>query len=232
MELWGEHRARYRFAAAALARGRTLDVACGSGLGLGLLDRAGARPLGVDLDQAALAAARRAHPSARLARADAARLPLADAVVDVVVSFETVEHVPDAVALVAEYRRVLRPAGTLVLSTPNRDFGPPALHARNPFHVREFTPDELRALLRDHFADVRLYGQFPSARYRYVPFLMTEPRREPRALLWKAQTRLPAPAREALARAVSGRSFYPGEDDYRFVAERTQGSHAIVAVAS
>jgi SAM-dependent methyltransferase len=231
-ELWGEHRARYRFAADYVAGRRVVDVACGAGFGLELLEDAGARALGIDLDVHALSDARGTRPRAQLVRSDAACLPLGDGAIDVVVSLETIEHVPDAVALVAEYRRVLHPQGTLVLSTPNREFGPERLHTQNPFHVREFTATELRALLREHFGDVHLFGQFQSAAYRYVPFLMTEPHREAKAILWKAQNRLPARPREALARTVSGRSFYPSESDYEFVADRVDGSHGLVAVAT
>src|SRR5918912_3552826 len=111
-ELWGEHRSRYRFACQRVPPGgRVLDVACGVGFGLQMLAQTGARPLGVDLDCAALVEARRAAPTAHLARADAACLPLPDHSVDLAVSFETIEHVPDAAALAAELRRVLGPRG-------------------------------------------------------------------------------------------------------------------------
>src|SRR4030095_10099409 len=106
-----------------------------------------------------------------VACADAARLPIAADAFDVVTSFETVEHVPDASALLHALRRVLRPGGKLVLSTPNRAFRQSA----NPFHVQEFTADELCALLCSFFEEVRIYGQYPSCHYRYVPFLMREP---------------------------------------------------------
>jgi SAM-dependent methyltransferase len=231
-ELWGEHRARYRFAA-HFARGkRVLDVACGAGFGLQMLRAAGAFPLGMDLDALALREAQALDLRARLSRADATRLPLYGQCVDVVTSFETIEHVADAEALVRELRRVLRQGGRLILSTPNRAFGPPERHTANPFHVREFTADELRAMLLECFADIRLYGQVPAPRYQYVPFLMLERTNNPRELLWKAQNRLPHEVKDRLARLVSRSSFYPGEDDYLFVPDRTDGAHALIAVAS
>jgi SAM-dependent methyltransferase len=235
-ELWGEHRSRYRFAiqgsgVSGLAGLRVLDVACGAGFGLEMLVQAGARAIGVDYDAASLSEVRRAQAPSRLVRGDAMCLPLKDASVDLVVSFETIEHVPDAGALVAEIRRVLKPGGRLVLSTPNRAFGPPARHTSNPFHIREFTADELCDLLQESFGDVQLYGQRPSATYRYVPFLMLEPHYAPSAVAWKLQARLPFALRNRVAHALSGRPFYPDEQDYQFVSGACDGAHALVAVA-
>ena len=231
-ELWGEHRSRYRFAAGYLRRGqRVLDIACGSGFGLRMLDAAGARTLGVDYDAGALGDIRRRQPTARVVRADALRLPLPTGSVDLVVSFETIEHVADARGLVVELRRVLKPGGSLVLSTPNARFGPPERHTNNPFHVREFSADELRALLAESFEDVRLYGQRPSTAYRYVPFLMLGHDHAPSALVWKMQARLPFALKNRLALMLGGRPFYPGEDDYTFDADATECAHALLIVA-
>jgi SAM-dependent methyltransferase len=230
-ELWGEHRARYRFATSMAIRGSVLDIACGAGFGLVMLRQVVARAIGMDLDAEGLAAARRTHPGLALARADGVRLPLKDGQMDAVVSFETLEHIPDAEALLAELRRVLRPGGQLVLSTPNRDFGPPSLHQGNPYHVREFTGPELRDMLARYFGSVVLYGQWPSAHYRYVPFLLVEPTYAPSALAWKVLNRLPYAIKNRVAKTMSGRSWYPGETDYVFERERFEGAHDILAVA-
>src|SRR6266571_163245 len=131
-ELWGEHRSRYRFAAQFAAEKTVLDVASGAGFGLQMLTHAGACPIGLDYDARALRQVRCLESRARLVRADATRLPFHADSFDLVVSFETVEHVPDAQALVSEIRRVLRPDGRLVLSTPNRAFGPEERHTQNP----------------------------------------------------------------------------------------------------
>jgi SAM-dependent methyltransferase len=165
-------------------------------------------------------------------RADALQLPLADASVEVVVSMETIEHVPDAARLVAEFRRVLAPSGTLVVSTPNRAFGPERLHTGNPFHVREFTADELAAVLGSAFGAVCVYGQRVRRHYRYVPFLMVEPDHSPPALLWKVMHRLPPALRDWLAVRLGGRSFYPAESDYTFEAGQVEGCHDLVAVCN
>lgn len=231
-ELWGEHRARYLFAARFGLDGKTvLDVASGAGFGMQMLRAAGARVVGLDYDNEALHGVRGLIANAPLVHGDATRLPLRDATVDAVVSFETLEHVRDAAAMVRELRRVLKAGGRLILSTPNKNFGPPELHTNNQYHIQEFTAVELRTLLGGSFSRVTLYGQIPSAEYRYVPFLMVDHHLEPQALAWKAQARLPYPVRDRIARAVSGRGFYPGENDYQFGLEDAERAHALVAVA-
>ena len=230
-ELWGEHRSRYRFAAQFVERKRVLDIACGAGFGLQMLEEAHGCPVGADYDAAALSDVHHRLGVIPLFRADGMHLPFKSSAFETVVSFETIEHVRDAGALVRELRRVLRPGGYLVLSTPNRAFGPPEHHTANEFHVREFTADELRECLQDYFADVCLYGQRPSEHYRYVPFLMHAPRLELSELVWKAMVRLPFHIKNRVAEAISRRPFYPGEEDYVFEPDATDRSHVLVAVA-
>jgi 2-polyprenyl-3-methyl-5-hydroxy-6-metoxy-1,4-benzoquinol methylase len=112
--------------------------ACGTGYGVRVLCEQGhaAQVIGVDIAPASVDYARRHHGvgSAVYLCASADRLPLADGTVDVVTSFETIEHVPDDHSLIEEFHRVLRPNGHLIVSTPNqwplKD---------TPFHVREYT---------------------------------------------------------------------------------------------
>lgn len=144
-----EHLARYRFARER-ARGRVLDAACGTGYGTAMLGA-----VGIDLSLEALRYARR-HPAEYVA-ADAARLPFGRAF-DTVVSFETIEHVPDPDQFVAECARVLKPEGLFIVSTPNRALWSP----RSPVpvqrhHVREFTRKEFLEVLRPF--KVQLFGQ-------------------------------------------------------------------------
>jgi SAM-dependent methyltransferase len=160
-----EHLARYRFARDR-ARGRVLDVACGTGYGTALLGAVGA-----DLSLPALRYAARRHPAPYVA-ADALRLPFRRAF-DAVVSFETVEHVPDPERFVSECARVLRPGGTFILSTPNRELWSPrsAKPAHKP-HVREFNRKEFLALLRGF--RVELLGQILMDRRGAAAFELKE----------------------------------------------------------
>jgi 2-polyprenyl-3-methyl-5-hydroxy-6-metoxy-1,4-benzoquinol methylase len=153
-----EHRARYRWVSQVVAGKDVLDAGCGVGYGVEILASAGARAVtGIDLDPAAVATAAErfgAHAEAFL-QGDVRELPAADASFDVVVCFETIEHVEDGARALAEFRRVLRPGGVLVVSSPNPD----AYLAGNEHHVHEFRPLELVAAVGEHFTEVVSYRQ-------------------------------------------------------------------------
>ena len=153
-----EHVLRYRFAARRVQNCRVLDIACGEGYGSASLLAAGAESvIGVDVSPEACAHARARYGlDAREGSAEA--IPLPDASVDVIVSFETIEHLTTPDLFVKECRRVLRPGGQLIISTPNV----PVYHIRapnNPYHLRELTLDEFRTALEPGFQDLALYGQ-------------------------------------------------------------------------
>ncbi|MFN9968070.1 MAG: methyltransferase domain-containing protein [Lysobacteraceae bacterium] len=161
-EMAYEHWHRYAFAM-ELARGRrVLDAACGEGYGAALLARTAASVLGIDVapEVVAHARARYAHPRLRFESGDATRLDgVADGSIDLVVSFETLEHLADHDALLAAFARVLAPDGLLILSTPDRRTYTDLSGVENPHHVRELYREEFEALLGRHFARYRLYGQ-------------------------------------------------------------------------
>ncbi len=164
-EIWIEHWHRYHFAARWAAGRRVLDVACGEGYGSALLATVAAHVTGVDLSQEAVAHARRAYadlPHLAFESAPCTRLPLADASVDVAVSFETLEHIADQEAFLAEIARVLAPGGVLVLSCPDKLEYSDKRHYANAFHVRELYRAELAALLGARFPACEWYGQRPT----------------------------------------------------------------------
>ena len=86
-------------------------------------------------------------------------LPLADASVDAVVSFETIEHLAEQREMLAEFRRVLSPSGILVISSPNRPVYNEDADAANHYHVRELDRDELAQLLTAGFPAQAWYAQ-------------------------------------------------------------------------
>lgn len=158
-----EHLHRY-FLARHHARGKdVLDVASGEGYGAALLAQVARRVIGVEIDAAAVTHAARAYPreNLRFLRGDACAIPLATASVDLVTSFETIEHFYDHETFLAEIKRVLRPGGMLILSTPDRDITSPANTPPNPYHVHELTRDELRALVTRHFRHMAAFAQRP-----------------------------------------------------------------------
>jgi len=162
-----EHEARYRFALTHLEVGWTLDIASGTGYGAALLNEARLRVCAIELDETTVSAARRAfpRPSLHFIRADAERLPFPSESFTNIVTLETIEHLPDDRRFLSEITRILRPGGTCVLSTPIRSYS--VRHGiANPFHLREYEPDEASALLAAHFHRVQLYYQGFSSAYR------------------------------------------------------------------
>lgn len=93
-----------------------LDVGCGRGASLALMAQRGLLALGIDLDPAALAAARAGGRGGTLARADASALPFADAAFDGVLSECALALMADRRAALSEWRRVLKPGGRLALA--------------------------------------------------------------------------------------------------------------------
>ncbi len=147
--IYAEHLARYRLAAQFASSRRVLDAGCGEGYGTDLLASAGAASVvGVDVDEPTIEHARERY-GRDFQVADIAELPFEDDSFDLVVCFETIEHVADAPRVVAELRRVLVEDGVLLISTPN----PAEYVVENEFHVREFTFGEFAELLDEHFPE-------------------------------------------------------------------------------
>ena len=151
-----EHLARY-ILAARLARGRrVLDAASGEGYGSAILAAAGAaQVVGVDVDEQAVEHARGRY-GLDFRVGDVADLPFAPGDFDLIVSFETIEHVADPERVLDGFARVLGDDGLLIVSTPNAD----EYRVENEFHVRELKPEEFHGALTSRFAAVRsLYQQ-------------------------------------------------------------------------
>ncbi|MBX7159538.1 MAG: class I SAM-dependent methyltransferase [Acidimicrobiia bacterium] len=157
------HVAGYRWAIEATAgcpSGAVLDSGCGEGYGTAALAaaRAGSLVVGVDLfaDAARHAGATYAGDAAAFACADTSSLPFADAAFAAVVSLQVIEHLEDPDRYVAEVARVLAPGGIFACATPNRLTFTPEGRPKNPFHIVEFSGDELTALLGAHMSGVEV----------------------------------------------------------------------------
>ena len=158
-----EHLHRYFFAR-SLCRGLdVLDVASGEGYGAALLAQVARSVVGVEIAEDTVEHARAAYGAPGLAflHGDARRIPCPDDSFDAVVSFETLEHFYEHDEFMAEVRRVLRPGGLFVISSPERDVYSPAGGTPNPYHVHELTHAEFGALLRANFGHVSMYAQRP-----------------------------------------------------------------------
>ncbi len=160
-EIEMEHYHRYQLASRIVAGKDVLDIACGEGYGSALLSIGAARVTGVDIDAVAVAHAAATYPREGLEfkLGSCAAIPVPDASVDVVVSFETIEHHNQHQEMMAEIVRVLRPGGVLMMSSPDRYEYSDRPGFRNEFHVKELYRQELEALVGDYFPNYRLLGQ-------------------------------------------------------------------------
>jgi len=160
--IWYEHWHRYHFAA-PFATGRIVaDAACGEGYGCALLARHAARVTGIDASEDATALARRRYGGSaslefRTGRCE--RLPLEDASVDLLVSFETLEHLAEPRAFISEAARVVRREGLFMVSTPNKVVYTDQSGYHNEFHPSEMYQSEFVAALNERFAAVTLFAQ-------------------------------------------------------------------------
>ena len=155
--LYGEHIIRYQ-AAESFVKGKVvLDIASGSGYGTFLLANSARHIYGVDLNPEAVAYAQKNYKKENIdfKAGSATSIPLESQSCDIVISFETLEHVAEYRAFLAEIKRVLKPDGLLILSTPNDDTFPKT----NQFHVHEFEYTELCTEIKNYFSELKEYFQ-------------------------------------------------------------------------
>jgi SAM-dependent methyltransferase len=164
------HELAYQFAAELVAGRCVLEVGSGEGYGTALLAASAARIIGVDYDALTVAHASATYPQARFVRGNLAALPVPSESVDVLVTLQVIEHVWNHPEFVRECRRVLRPGGQLLVTTPNRLTFSPGLDAPlNPFHTKEFTATELVELTtRCGFETERVFGLQAGGRLRQL----------------------------------------------------------------
>lgn len=153
------HQVRYEFAKSFCVDKMVLDLACGAGYGTSLLSSVASRVVGVDIDHLAIDFAKEhyAKSNVEFQLANALSLPFPEASFDTIVSFETIEHLPDIPAYLREVSRVLRPNGIYIVSTPK--VRRTTMRPRNPHHAIEYCDKDFLLLLRQYFPQVELYGQ-------------------------------------------------------------------------
>lgn len=155
-----EHLARYLFSAQIVQGKSVLDAGCGVGYGSNLLVSEGkaARVKGIDIAADAIEYAQTHDPEAHVEfiQDDVTKMQnVQDAEVDVVVSFELIEHIEDHDAFLSQVKRVMKPGGIFIVSTPNKNNYPEGNH----FHVKELYPQEFESKLKEHFINVQLLHQ-------------------------------------------------------------------------
>ena len=160
-EIRYEHYHRYAVAAEWVKGRKVLDAACGEGYGSHWLAQRADSVTGIDVSAEAIAHANERYGSEKLEfiQADCCSTAFEDHSFDCIVSFETLEHLEDHDGLVREFRRILRPDGFLLISSPDKAVYSDQQGNDNPYHVRELYRPEFEQLLASRFPAVSLLGQ-------------------------------------------------------------------------
>ena len=156
-----EHLHRY-LAASELATDRVvLDIASGEGYGSAMLAEIACKVIGVDISDEAVRYARNRYKKDNLEYVigSCSDIPIPDASVDMVVSFETIEHHDQHEQMMQEIKRVLRPSGFMLISSPDKYHYSVEPGNSNPFHVKELYEHELKKLIERHFKNSVYFGQ-------------------------------------------------------------------------
>ncbi|WP_318284677.1 glycosyltransferase [Bradyrhizobium lupini] len=156
-----EHMHRYHLAKNFVANKDVLDIASGEGFGSALLAEKASSVIGVDISDEAVLHAQTKYKAKNISfkTGSCEAIPLPPSSVDVVVSFETLEHIDAHERFLEEVKRVLRPDGVLIISTPEKHAYTVATGLVNPFHVKELFKNEFDQLLKKHFTHVSMHGQ-------------------------------------------------------------------------
>jgi SAM-dependent methyltransferase len=161
------HLVVYDWIAARVHGRRVVDLACGEGYGSAVLGRTAESVVGVDANPEAFEHARLKYTGGNV-RFERDMIETWSGDVDCVVFLQTIEHVQDPDAVLERVRELVGPGGVAYVSTPNVLTLAPKGEARsgNPWHVREYRPEEYRALCERHFGSVDMLGLHHARRLR------------------------------------------------------------------
>lgn len=156
-----EHWHRYYLASEFIKDKVVLDIACGTGYGTKFLSQKAKSCIGIDIssDSIEYAIENFSADKVQFKQGSITDIPLDDNSVDILVSFETIEHVDESAQKLAmkEYKRVLKEDGILFISSPNIDCWDH--NPNNPFHLKEFITKDFVDFLQKDFKYVSYLGQ-------------------------------------------------------------------------
>ncbi|MBU4241355.1 MAG: class I SAM-dependent methyltransferase [Actinobacteria bacterium] len=157
------HLVSYKVAREISVGKRVIDIGCGEGYGPALLAESAHDVLGVDIAEEVMHHARAGYtaPNLTFEVMDVSSLDVPGGSFDLAVSLQVIEHLADESGYLQEIARVLEPGGAALVTTPNRlTISPGSDTPINPFHIREYTPEEFGNELAHHFARVEISGVF------------------------------------------------------------------------
>lgn len=148
-----EHLHRYTFTMALVHGKAVLDIACGEGYGSYFLAQNAAHVIGIDIDASTITNAKRKYKKSNLEfkTGSVLQIPEPNNTFDVVVCFETLEHIVDQDKMVNEVKRVLKTGGVFIVSTPDKRYYTDEAGNMNPFHLKELYADDFKSLIARYF---------------------------------------------------------------------------------
>jgi ubiquinone/menaquinone biosynthesis C-methylase UbiE len=156
-----EHLHRYSIASKFVKDKFIVDIASGEGYGSYLLSKVSNKVIGIDIDESSVVNANKKYKKDNLKYlvGSADKIPIESNSIDVVVSFETIEHHDKHEEMLLEIKRILKDDGILIMSSPDKKYYTDIPNKKNPFHVKELYLNEFEALIKNHFKYVDVYFQ-------------------------------------------------------------------------
>lgn len=156
-----EHLHRYLLARGIASEKIVLDIACGEGYGSSLLATVAKSVIGIDISETAInhAMAKYKKNNLQFMEGDCTSIPLPDKSIDLVVSFETIEHIQNQEQMISEIVRVLKPNGLLLISSPDKYHYSIETGVNNPFHIKELYEQEFKHMIATTFKNSVFWGQ-------------------------------------------------------------------------
>lgn len=160
-----EHMHRYNMLESVVTGKVVLDAACGTGYGSNIIAQSAERVYGLDISEEALSYATEHYCRENLfyVQGSIDKLPFEENAFDVLISFETIEHVNAEMQMMflKEIKRVLKPDGILIMSTPNKKvYTDEANLQLSEWHVKEFYENEFHEFIESEFCYAKYYDQF------------------------------------------------------------------------
>lgn len=151
-----EHLHRYGLAQKFIKDKHVVDIACGDGYGSYLMSKYASNVVGIDILLEAVNHAKNHYQACNLEfiQGSAYNIPLKDKSIDVVVSFETIEHHDRHQQMMTEVLRILKDDGLLIISSPDKLNYSDKPKYKNPFHVKELYFHEFKYLIQNNFSEV------------------------------------------------------------------------------
>lgn len=156
-----EHMHRYVIANELVKDLIVLDIACGEGYGTNLLASSAKEITGIDIDYNTISNAQIKYTkkNIRFKKGSISQIPEPDSTYDAIVCFETLEHITEHEIALKELKRVIKPDGILIISTPDKRFYSDLPNYQNPFHKKELYEQEFKNLISAYFKFSKYYSQ-------------------------------------------------------------------------